>query len=186
MRSRFTFVLVALLVTAAILIAGCGVDAGQAEQDIQAGDAAVAKVQPASKQLSAEVSSLLNGVFAGGKVDPATFQKDAAAVRTDANKVLAGTAAAKSEYAKVKGLTGVAGYKEYASLQAQIVDLNDSGLKVLVAFVDKWSPAIAQASFDPVAFVGAAKELSTQSEAIATQIEKLQAQAAALKKAQKL
>lgn len=168
------------------LVSGCGGDASRARGFMSEGDAQLAKMKAISARLTSSTNTLFEGVFAGGKVDAAGFQKDAVAVRKAADEFSAAAVVAKKQYSSIDTLKNVQGYKDYADAQIKALDLNEQGLALLKAFLDKWTPAIAESGFDPVAFVGAAKELSTQSGNIATEIEKLENQAAKVKKAEKL
>jgi hypothetical protein len=173
-------------VVAAVLLAGCGGDAGRAKSYMQQGDAEIAKLQVVSSDLTKSVTALFQGIFAGGKVDAASFQKNAVAVQSQAAKLAAGAALARKQYALIDGLKKVPGYKKYADLQIQALDLNAKGVANLKTFLDKWTPAVAAPGFDPVAFVSASNDLSTQSSTIAASIDKLEKEAAAVKTKEKL
>jgi len=183
-RPFIAICVLAFVATAAI--SGCGGDASRAKAYMQQGDAAIVKLKPVSDRLTKSTGTLFASVFAGGKVDAASFQKNAAAVSKAADELSKGIVAARKDYASIDKLKNVAGYKKYATDQMRILDLNSQGLAGLSEFLTKWSPAISSPSFDPVAFVGAAKDLSAQSSAIATQIAQLEKQAAATRKSEKL
>jgi hypothetical protein len=166
--------------------AGCGGDAGRAKGYIQKGDAELVKMKTVSDRLTKSTDVLFAAVFAGGKVDASSFQKNAATVTTAASQFAAAALLAKKQYASIDSLKNVAGYKKYADLQVKALGLNEQGIAQLKAFVEKWTQAISAPGFDPVAFVGAAKELSAQSTSIADQIENLEKEAAQVKKSQNL
>lgn len=170
----------------ALMLAGCGGDAGKAKGYVNDGDKALVDLKPASDQFSNSVTDLFKGVFEGGKVDPSTFQKDAAAVKAQAEKVVKGAEGAKAEYVKVAALKDVPFYKEYADDQVKIIDLNTKAMGSLNEFLDKWSQSVGSSSFDPVAFVNAARDFSVMADATAVEIEKLEKAASKLKKEKKL
>jgi hypothetical protein len=175
-----------ILLMATLFLVGCGGDAGRARDYMNKGDAEVAKLKPVSDRFTKSVSALFAGVFAGGKVDAASFQKDAAGVKTLADQLSAGAKEAAKQYALIDGLKDVPSYKKYADLEQQVMTLNEDGLAKLKAFLDKWTAAISSTSFDPVAFVGAAKEFSGQADSAAKEITKLETEAANLKNSRKL
>jgi hypothetical protein len=175
-----------VLALALVALVGCGGDAGKASSDMQQGDAAILKLKPVSERLTKATGTLFASVFAGGKVDAASFQKNAISVNKAVDELTTGIEAARKDYAAIASLKNVAGYKKYADGQIKILDLNSQGLAQLKAFMTRWTPVISSPSFDPVAFVGASKQLSDQSSAIATQISALEKQAAATKKSEKL
>ncbi|MHB8895377.1 MAG: hypothetical protein ACYC99_09410 [Candidatus Geothermincolia bacterium] len=180
---------VAVVLTLCILLLaldGCGGEASRAKGFMEQGDAQLVKMKPISARLTKITNTLYSGVFAGGKVDAAGFQKNSAEVVKAADELAAAASVAEKKYAGINSLKTVTGYKKYADLQVKALGLNEQGLTQLKSFLARWTPAIAAAGFDPVAFVGAAKELSTQSTAIADQIEKLETEAAQVKKSEKL
>jgi len=179
-------VMLLVLVVALLFAASCGGDAAAAKGDMSAGDAALAKLKPTSDELVKQISTLFQGVFTGGKVDAAAFKKSADAIKVTTGKLSAGAADARRQYAQIDALKAVPSYKEYADLQIQSIDLNTKQTDSLNAFLDKWSATVAQPNFDPVAFVGASRDLSVQMDATSAAIAKLEAQAAALKKSKKL
>jgi hypothetical protein len=177
MHKRAIVTAICLLV-AIFAVAGCGGDAGRAKDYMNKGDAEVVKLKPVSDRFTKSVSALFSGVFAGGKVDAASFQKDAAGVKTLADQLSAGAREAAKQYALIDGLKDVPSYRKYADLEQKVMSLK--------AFLDKWSAAISSPTFDPVAFVGAAKDFSAQADTASKEIEKLEKEAASLKKSQKL
>jgi hypothetical protein len=185
-RWKCAVAVIATLLAATLLAAGCGGDTGRARDYMIKGEAEIAKLQPVSESLTKSVEALFNGVFSGGRVDAASFQKDAAVVKKQVEQLSAGAKSAAKQYALIDGLKDVPSYKKYADLQQKVLSLNEEGFSKLSTFLDKWSPAIASPNFDPVAFVGAARDFSAQAQTTATEIEKLEKQAAALKKSQKL
>jgi hypothetical protein len=185
MHKRAIVTAICLLV-AIFAVAGCGGDAGRAKDYMNKGDAEVVKLKPVSDRFTKSVSALFSGVFAGGKVDAASFQKDAAGVKTLADQLSAGAREAAKQYALIDGLKDVPSYSKYADLEQKVMSLNEDTLAKLKAFLDKWSAAISSPTFDPVAFVGAAKDFSAQADTASKEIEKLEKEAASLKKSQKL
>jgi hypothetical protein len=183
---RSVFIIVIAGAVAVLSLSGCGGDAGRAKSYMQQGDAEIAKLQVVSNDLTKSVTALFGGIFAGGKVDAASFQKNAVAVQSQAAKLAAGASLARKQYALIDVLKKVPVYKKYADLQIQALDLNAKGVNNLKAFMDKWTPAVAAPGFDPVAFVSASNDLSTQSNTIAASIDKLEKEAASVKTKEKL
>lgn len=181
-RNFFFVALVVVALASSLALAGCGGDEGKAKEYVSSGDAELAKLRTATEQLSSGVSRLFEGVFAGGQVEAAQFTEGATKVLVLVDKVSAGAALADKQYARVEGLFEVPDYQKYAALKRQAVAKDQEGLDSLKAFLDKWSTAISSASFDPVAFVGDARDFSLKAEAVAVAVEKLESQAAALKK----
>ena len=183
---KLTTLIISALLAAVLFVAGCGGDTGQAKAYVSRGDADVVKLQPVSNRLTKSVEALFSGVFAGGKVDATAFKKDAASVRSLAEELSTGANVASKQYALVDGLKDVPAYKKYADLEQKVISRNEEGLSRLKAFLDKWSAAISSPNFDPVAFVGDARDFSTMADKTAAEIEKLEKEAASLKKSQKL
>jgi hypothetical protein len=174
------------LLLCVVLLASCGGDAAKARGYVSEGDALLVKVQPVSLKLSKDISSLFGGVFSGGKVDASAFSSGAVKVREGSDKMLAGAESAKKKYAQVDGLKDVPYYRQYAEYQLKIIELNKQGIGSLKAFLDEWVPAVSSPVFDPVAFVNASRDLSDKADQTAAAIEKLEKQAAALKKDKKI
>ena len=150
------------------------------------GDKDLAAMKPMSDQLVKQISNTFQGVFAGGKVDGAAFVKSAQNIKLTTAKMTKAAAAAKAQYAEVDTLKSVPFYKEYADDRIKSIELAQQQPDSLNAFLDKWSAAMSQSNFDPVAFVAASRDLSVQMDATSTAIAKLEAQAAALKKSKNL
>jgi len=176
----------AVLVAVILLASSCGGDAAAARGDVSQGDAQLVKLKTVSEQLQKQISALFSGAFAGGKVDATAFKTNADTVKETADKLATGAASARKEYAKVDALEQVPAYKQYADDQIKVIDLNTAQIDSLKTFLDKWSAEVSSAEFDPVAFVGAARDLSTQMDTTAAAIKKLEDQASALKKKEKL
>jgi len=184
--ARFALAMSVLILVALLFAASCGGDAAAAKSNMSSGDAALAKLKPTSDEVVKQISALFQGVFTGGKVDAAAFKKSADAIKVTTGKLSAGAADARKQYAMIDSLKAVPSYKQYADLQIQSIDLNTKQTDSLNAFLDKWSAEVSQPTFDPVAFVGASRDLSVQMDATSAAIGKLEALAAALKKSKKL
>ena len=184
--ARSALVLLAVLAIALLLAASCGGDATAAKGDMSRGDADLANLKPVSDQLVKQISALFQGVFAGGKVDTTAFKKSADAIKVTTGKLSTGASRARKEYASIDSLKSLPDYKQYAEDRIQSIDLNAKQIDSLNAFLEKWSQAMTQANFDPVAFVAASRELSVQMDATSAAIAKLEAQASALRKTKKL
>lgn len=173
-------------ILAIVCACGCGGDAARAKAYMEQGDAELVKMKPISLRLTKSTDQMFEQIFANGKVDTASFKKNSEAVSKAADELAAAAAVARQRYSSIDSLKEVGGYKKYGQVRIKELALNDQGLEQLKAFVDAWNKAISESAFDPVAFVGAAKELSGQSANIATEIEKLEKQAAEVKKSEKL
>lgn len=181
------FVLViALSLAVAVGAQGCGGDAGRAKSFMKQGDAELARMNPASEQLQSAARALFEGVFAGGAFDAAAFRKNAHKVRKAASDLEAAGAPARNSYSSIRKLKDVEGYRKYAAVRIKELDLNDRGIALLRSFIDTWSPATGSTGVDPVAFVGAAKDLGTATAGVASEIRELEVRAATLKQNGKL
>jgi len=184
--AKSALVLLVVVVAALLFATSCGGDAAAAKGDMSRGDADLANLKPTSDEMVKQITALFQGVFSGGTVDTTTFKKSADAIKVTTGKLSPGAAEAKKEYAAINSLSSVPDYKQYADLQIKSIDLNTNQVESLNAFLDKWSQEMSGSAFDPVAFVGASRELSVQMDATSAAIAKLEAQAAALKKSKKL
>jgi hypothetical protein len=184
--AKSALILAVVIMIALLFAESCGGDAAAARGDMSRGDADLANLKPVSDQLVKQISALFQGVFAGGKVDTTAIKKSADAITVTTGKLSTGAAQARKEYASIDSLKSVPDYKQYADDRIQSIDLNAKQIDSLNTFLDKWSQEMSQATFDPVAFVAASRELSVQMDATSAAIAKLEAQAAALKKTKNL
>lgn len=166
--------------------AGCGGDAGKARFFMQSGDSELSKMKPIAERLSSDTTRLFEGVFAGGKVDTAGFKRNGEAVLRDTDELAGASEKAGKQYQAIGKLKDVPGYKKYADVRIEALSVNEEALSRLNAFVEEWTTAMAAPGFDPVSFVGAARELSARSSEASAAIDKLEKEASALKKSSKL
>lgn len=174
------------IIAAVSLVCGCGGSADKARGYMNSGDSLLADLKPASEEFSKSVSAIFDGVFAGGKVEVKTFEREAADVKRQSEKLASGARKAKTEYGMILSLEGVGDYRKYAQAQLEIIDLNAEALDKLNGFLDEWSRAAAADAFDPVAFVNASMRFGETSDKLASRIEKLEKEAVELKKAKGL
>lgn len=117
MRKLVNAGLVGLLVIALLaLLVGCGGDTTKAKQYMKAGDEQLQKAMTASSDWQTQVSTLSTATDVAGINSGAQKAKEAASA------VIKSAEAAKAEYKKIDGLSGVVDYKKYADLRIQEID----------------------------------------------------------------
>ncbi len=178
--------LIALALVIAVGLPGCGGDTGRAKAFMEQGDKELSRMKPSSDRLQSATRTLFEGVFAGGAFDAASFRKNALEVKKAADDLEAAGAPARNSYSSIRKLKDVEGYRKYAAVRIEELDLNDRGLALLRSFIETWGSATGSTGVDPVAFVGAAKELSAKTAGVASEIRELESRAAALRRKERL
>jgi uncharacterized protein YukE len=182
--NRITILLLAACL--ATIVSGCGGNAGEAKGYMEDGDAIVVKMSGQTPEFKKELESLFKGAFAGSGLEPAEFEESAGAVKETAGSLEAQGDRARASYARIRKLSGVKDYGDYADLMIQALDLNEKGLKDLDAFLDESIKQVNAPSFDAIGLANGIETFSKQASEISTALQKLQKQAADLKKEKEL
>ncbi len=104
-----------LAVLAATAVAGCGSGSAEAKRYAQKGDALLEDVEAKAEAWNAKVKVI--------GADPATIAARVEEARLAGDELIAASAAARAEYAKIKDVEGAAAYEEYADLRIGQLDV---------------------------------------------------------------
>lgn len=183
-RNRIAILLLATWLAA--LAPGCGGNAGKAKGYMEDGDAIIVRMSGQTSRFQKDLEALFKGVFTGSGLEPAAFEQSAVAVIARADALAAEGEKARARYADIKKLSGVKEYQDYADLMIQAIDLNKKGLADLDAFLNESIKQVNAPGFDAIGLADGIDTFSRQAVEISAALQKLQKQAASLKKEKRL
>lgn len=142
---RYAVLTVAMLVTVAMVISmmGCGGDTGKAREYMNQGDEYWTEAASASESMQENLNTLVTDLANGEYTSSADFKGDADDVIEETEEVIDGAKKAKAEYEKIKALSGVEDYVEYADLMIEAADKGTKAGNEIVDFLDKLSDTVA-------------------------------------------
>lgn len=180
MRRLMNAGLVSLLVLALLaLLAGCGGgDTAKAKQYMKAGDEQIKKAMTEASDWQTQVSTLSTAT------DKATIDAGAQKAKEAAGTVSKSADAAKAEYKKIDGLSGVADYKKYADLRIQETD---TVMQIITKVDETLDKAVAMANSGDVTGLPALwQQVSDELKPLSEKGQKLEEEAAKIKTDKKL
>jgi hypothetical protein len=169
--------LLALALFAAL--AGCGSgDTAKAKQYMKAGDEQLQKAMTATSEWQNQISTL------GSATDPAAIESGAQKAKESAATAGRYADAAKAEYKKIDGLSGVESYKKYADLRIKEID---TVMQIITRVDEALDKALAMANSGDVTGLPALwQQVSNGLKPLSEQGQKLEEQAAKIKTEKKL
>ncbi|MBU1943889.1 MAG: hypothetical protein KKE36_09500 [Actinobacteria bacterium] len=180
--NRILIATITLVSCLALLASGCGGPQDQAKAYMQEGDAVIVKMAGQTPGFKKDLEDLFKGVFSGDGLEPAEFEQTATALRETANSIKSQGEEARASYAGIQKLSDVEDYKEYAALMVQALDVNEKGLNDLESFLDEAAGQVKAANFDAIVLANGIETFSDKAAQISDDLQKLQKQAADLKK----
>ncbi len=179
-----------LVVVTALLASGCGGDAGKARGYVEQGNELIAAVEKQGEELGALMDSAFSDLYkeisSGSKPDVVSFASAAADMESLADDMITRARKAKAAFERVDTLEDVPGYVKYADLKIRIIDSNIKGLEELKAFLKEAGEKLAASDFDLMAFQSFVTQYGESVKTLGEEGGKLQEQAEALWKSEKL
>jgi hypothetical protein len=172
------------------LAAGCGGDTGRARDYIRQGDEVISAIESQGKELAGIVNQAFDDVYSnissGKPPDLKEFKVAVAEAEEIADEMTRRARRARSTFAKVDKLEDVPGYVKYADLKTQLIDQNIQGLEDLKGFLVEASEMLAADDFDLMSFQSFVTQYGEAVKKLGDEGGKIQQQAEALKKSEKL
>ncbi|MFH1151115.1 MAG: hypothetical protein V1748_11645 [Actinomycetota bacterium] len=133
---RKSAAVIPLVLLLALMLAGCGEQTGQAEQYMDNADKALEKVEPIYSKMVQDTVTLALDYAEGTSTEPAGVKAKLDAIEKQLAEAKSGTERANREFEKIYKLEGVHDFKEYALVQAELIDLLNATRTTVSEIVD--------------------------------------------------
>lgn len=137
---RYLLLMVSLAVATAMVFSfiGCGSDTAKAKEYMEKGDELTLDLETESFMITDELVTLITDYIEGRNTEPAAVTAKVEEIENMASEMESNGEKAKAEYELILGLNGVSDYKEYASMQIEIIEMmKDDALEACYDTLDK-------------------------------------------------
>ncbi|MDY6794003.1 MAG: hypothetical protein SWK76_01785 [Actinomycetota bacterium] len=137
---RYLLLIVSIAVAMAMVFSfiGCGSDTAKAKEYMEKGDELTLDLETESFMITDELIALIIDYIEGRNTEPAAVTAKVEEIKDMASEMESNGEKAKEEYELILGLNGVSDYKEYASMQIEIIEMmKDDALETCYDTLDK-------------------------------------------------